>query len=182
MKDNIKILHEGRFISLVECNGWEYIYRNNCTGIVMILALTDDKKVIFVEQYRPPLKKQVIEFPAGLVNDIKGNDTESFEEAAHRELVEEAGYKAGKMTKVLQGPISSGSSADLITMMFAENLSKVSDGGGDETEDIKVYEIPFAEIDYWLKEKQEEGCLVEPKVYTGLYFLKGFLNKFKDSL
>ena len=64
-----KVLHEGKFMRLIAEGGWEYVQRGNCTGIVVIVAMTDDKKVILTKQYRPPIKKYCIEFPAGLVND-----------------------------------------------------------------------------------------------------------------
>lgn len=60
------ILHEGDFLRLIREGEWEYIERNNCRGIVIILAMTDDERVILVEQYRQPVHKRVIEFPAGL--------------------------------------------------------------------------------------------------------------------
>ena len=46
------VLHEGDFLRMVREGRWEYIERNNCRGIVIILAMTDDEKVILVEQYR----------------------------------------------------------------------------------------------------------------------------------
>ena len=60
------ILHEGDFLRMVREGEWEYIERNSCRGIVIILAMTDDQRVILVEQYRQPVHKRVIEFPAGL--------------------------------------------------------------------------------------------------------------------
>lgn len=168
------VLCEGKYIRLVRRGSWEYAQRNNCCGIVIILAMTDDRKVILTEQYRVPVEKNVIEFPAGLVNDINPAKNESILTAAKRELEEETGYRAGKMVKVAVGPVSSGFSPDLVTVVRALNIQKVGPGGGDGTEFIRVHEVPLAKVDAWLAGKQKKGCLVDPKIYAGLYWLKKY--------
>src|SRR4030043_518935 len=45
---------------------WESVERVNCKGIVGIVPVTDDKEVLLIRQFRPPVKGYVIEFPAGL--------------------------------------------------------------------------------------------------------------------
>jgi len=79
-----EIIYKGKFLSYIDKGGWEYIERNNCDGIVIILAMTDDNKVIFIEQYRPPVAKSVIEFPAGLVNDSMVSGAKRKETLFHR--------------------------------------------------------------------------------------------------
>ena len=165
------ILHEGDFLRMVREGRWEYIERNNCRGIVIILAMTDDERVILVEQYRQPVHKRVIEFPAGLICDDPKHKNESVTTAAKRELLEETGTKAKKIVKLLTGPVSSGSSADLVTMVRACGLTKISDGGGDHTEAIRVHEVPLRDAEQWLEKMSGRGYLIEPKVYTGLFFL-----------
>lgn len=56
-------------------------------------------------------------------------------------------------------------------MMRAYELTKVSAGGGDHTEAIRVHEIPLRQAEQWLKKMSRRGYLIEPKVYTGLFFL-----------
>ena len=107
-RKKLEILAEGKFIRMLREDGWEYVNRCNCSGIVIILALTDDQKVIFVEQYRLPVRGQVIEFPAGLMNDGSARHHESVAAAAKRELLEETGYLARKIVKVMRGPAGSG--------------------------------------------------------------------------
>lgn len=165
------ILHEGDFLRMVREGRWEYIERSNCRGIVIILAMTDDKKVILVEQYRQPVHKKVIEFPAGLICDDPKHKNESITTAAKRELLEETGYKAQRIVKLLTGPVSSGSSADLITMVRAYGLTRIADGGGDHTEAIRVHEVPLPQAEQWLQKMSSRGYLIEPKVYAGLFFL-----------
>lgn len=165
-------MKEGRFLRLVRKGEWEYVSRHNCRGIVIIVAMTRGQKVIFVEQYRPPVGKRVIEFPAGLVSDHHTIEGESFLAAARRELLEETGYRAQKMALLLKGPVASGLSSDMVTMVRAYGLTKIAPGGGDELESITVHEVALAKVDQWLKAVRKKGALVEPKVYTGLYFLQ----------
>ncbi len=165
------IISEGRFIRFLSEGGWEYVERNNCNGIVVIVALTADDKVLFTEQYRLPVKTRAIEFPAGLVNDGLSKTRESLESAARRELLEETGYEAQEIKKLIKGPISSGLTSETITFLMAKRLKKVSAGGGDDTESIKVHEVPLTSTEKWLKNMEKKGCVVDPKIYAGLYFL-----------
>jgi len=166
------ILHKGKYLSLVCKDNWEYVERTRCSGIVVIVPMTKEGKVIFVEQFRRPVEAQVIEWPAGLVNDKTLHDLETMETAARRELLEETGYEAGHLTLFAGGPVSSGLSSEIITFYQALNVVKKGPGGGDATESIKVHEIPLKEADSWLCEMGKKGFLVDPKVYVGLYFLK----------
>ncbi len=166
------ILFKGKYLDLVCEDSWEYVRRTNCSGIVVIVPMTSDEKVIFVEQFRRPVKAQVIEWPAGLVNDKTSHDAETLETAARRELLEETGYQAQHLSLLTEGPVSSGLSAEIITFYQALDVVKVAPGGGDETESIKVHEVPLREADLWLYEMEKKGLLVDPKVYVGLYFLK----------
>jgi len=63
---------------------FEIIYQQHAVGVV---ALTADKKVLVVEQYRPGPEKILLEIPGGIMND-----NESPLDAIKRELLEETGY------------------------------------------------------------------------------------------
>ena len=173
-KNNVQVIYEGNFLRYVKKDNWEFVERHNCSGIVIIVAVTPSKKILFVEQFRVPVNKRVIEFPAGLVGDERDTPKESMAIAAKRELLEETGYKASTIETMMSGPVSSGSSADIVTMVRAKGLKKMGKGGGKDDEDIAVHEVPMSKVDGWLKEKSRKGCYVEPKVYTGLYFLSKY--------
>lgn len=162
--------YEGKYKRFVSVDRWEFVERLNCWGIVGVLAVTEDQRVILVEQMRIPVGKPVIEFPAGLADGAAGQG-ETLEDVAKRELLEETGYEAKKMKLCTQGPISSGSTSDILSLFRAQEIKKVGPGGGDATEAITVHEVPLLEIDSWLKQKEEEGILIDSKVYAGLYFL-----------
>lgn len=171
-----KVVYDGNFLQLFTQGKWEYIKRKNCTGIAIIVAVTRNKEVLFVEQYRPPVGKVAIEFPAGLANDGGQRKKESIIAAAKRELLEETGYRAGRLERILEGPVSSGCSADLVTMYLARDVEKVADGGGDEFESISVHKVPLKKADAWLASMRRKGRLIEPKIYAGLYYLKTYNN------
>jgi ADP-ribose pyrophosphatase len=166
------ILHKGKYLNLICEDSWEFVKRVNCSGIVVIVPMTQDGKVILVEQFRRPVEAQVIEWPAGLVNDKMTHTAETMEAAARRELLEETGYEAEHLELLVGGPVSSGLSSEIITFYQALDAVRKGPGGGDATESIKVHEIPLKEVDLWLYEMERKGFLVDPKVYVGLYFLK----------
>ena len=126
------------------------------------------------EQFRPPVDRYVIEFPAGLINDQKVASIETYRKAARRELLEETGYQARKIVKLVQGPEASGSSSFILTMVMACGLKRIHEGGGDDSESIRVHKVPLAKADTWLKKKERRGCLISPRLYAGLYFLNKY--------
>lgn len=166
------ILHKGKYLDLICDDNWEYVKRTNCNGVAVIVPVTKDEKVILVEQFRRPVEAQVIEWPAGLVNDQASHSSETIEAAARRELFEETGYEAKHLELLAGGPVSSGLSSEIITFFKAADVVKKGAGGGDATESIKVHEVPLKEVDLWLYEMGKKGFLVDPKIYVGLYFLK----------
>ncbi|MBF0492155.1 MAG: NUDIX hydrolase [Deltaproteobacteria bacterium] len=167
----MKIIHQGKYLNFIQEGRWEYVKRNNCSGIVSIFTMTPEKILVFTEQYRVPLKKWVIEFPAGLVGDIPEASQENLEQAALREMEEEIGYTAEKLIYLFEGPPSAGLSGETIHFYKAENMKKIGTGGGDESEQIVVHEIPLDNIDVFLGKKMKEGVWIDPKFYAGLYFM-----------
>lgn len=178
-KSSRKILHRGKFKQLVCVDGWEFVERVNCGGIVVMLAETDQGNLVLIDQYRIPVGKRVIEFPAGLANDTEAFRGESLRDAARREFLEEAGYKARRMTFLASGPANPAISGDIMNVFLAEGLTKATAGGGDGTESINVHEVPFGRIDEWLARKRRQGFLVDPKVYAGIYLLEKLRKKKK---
>jgi ADP-ribose pyrophosphatase len=166
------LLHTGKFLALIQEGHWEYVDRVNATGAAIILAVTDDQKVLLVEQYRIPVHARTIELPAGIVGDEAGGSRESQAEAARRELLEETGYAAAKIEILTTGAASSGLTSEVVTLFKASGLRRAGKGGGVAHEDITVHEVPLAGVDTWLAAKAEAGVLIDPKIYAGLYFLK----------
>ncbi|GGY33351.1 DNA mismatch repair protein MutT [Rhodanobacter panaciterrae] len=168
----VETLYEGRWLSLRKRGRWEYAERNNPGGAVIILAVTPDDNVLFVEQYRVSILQNTIEMPAGLVGDEVDQADESALLAAQRELEEETGYRCARVEFVHCGPSSSGMSTEMITFARAWELEKVGPGGGDETENIVVHEVPRREAGAWLFARAAEGYSIDPKLFAGLWFIE----------
>ena len=168
----VQTLHAGRWLSLRQRGRWEYVERNNPGGAVIIVAVTPADRVLFVEQYRVPIRQFTIEMPAGLVGDLAGQEQEGALLAAQRELEEETGWRCGRVAFIHAGPSSSGMSTENIAFVRALDLVKVGPGGGDETENIVVHEVPRSEAGAWLFARAAEGYSIDPKLFAGLWFLE----------
>jgi len=179
MQGNVEILYEGKFIRLVSNNGWEYIQRTNCNGIAVIVALSEEGRVLLVEQYRVPVASNVLELPAGLIDDGEGAENESGLTAAKRELLEETGYVSERWHEAFSGPGGAGASSDILNFYVALQARKTGSGGGDATEQIRVHEVPLKEVHGWLAQKCSDGIPADPKIYAGLYLLSLY-NKISD--
>jgi ADP-ribose pyrophosphatase len=164
-----RVIAKGRYLTFVDDGGWEYVTRPGVTGVVVIVAVTEDRKLVLVEQYRPPVHKRVIELPAGLVGDIDGKRDESMATAAERELEEETGYRAREMVLLFEGPIAVGVSDEVLSFFHARGITRIGEGGGDDTEDIIVHEVPLAELTAFLAARSKAGLGVDPKIYAGLF-------------
>ncbi len=138
--------------------------------MVAVLPITDQNEIVLVEQFRVPVGKRVIEIPAGLADDVEGEETEGLAQAASRELLEETGYEAQAMDLLTEGPSSAGLSTEIITFFRARGLRKVGDGAGDGTENIQAHLVPRANLDAWLEAKRRDGCLVDYKIQAAMYF------------
>ena len=165
------ILHfSGRYLDLVERDGWEFVSRNNAHAVAVLCAVTPGGEIVLVEQFRRPVNERVIELPAGLVGDT-GDPDEQILEAAGRELIEETGFEAGSLEMIMQCPTSSGLTSEVISFILASDLRRVGPGGGDETEDIEVHTVPLDQADDWLNRKHAAGMSLDPKIFAALHWL-----------
>lgn len=163
-----RILFEGKFLRLIKEGRWEYVERVRANGAVMVIAVTPEKELILVEEYRYPLHSITIGLPAGISGD---EGPESLENSARRELLEEAGYQARDMVHLCTGPSSPGLTTEMISFFMATGLTKISSGGGVDNEDITVHHVPLDTIDKWISDQLTQGKILDPKVYLGLHFL-----------
>jgi ADP-ribose pyrophosphatase len=165
-----RILAETRFLRMVDRAGWIFVERPNSKGVVTIIPLTPARQLLFVEQFRAPLGRRVLEFPAGLMGDEPGHEHEGPVASARRELIEETGYEARDLELVASTATSPGMANELAHFVLAWNLTRVGQGGGVEGEDITVHAVPLAEVQTWLADRERAGLLIAAKLYAGLYF------------
>ena len=57
-------------------------------------------------------------------------------------------------------------------MYLATGLRRVGAGGGVDSEDITVYEVPLGEVEVFLREQAARGRAVDLKVYSALHFAR----------
>ena len=160
----------GRFIEARKRGKWEYVARTRNVSAAVILAIDDENHAILIEQYRVPVGAPCIELPAGLVGDEQ--EGEAIEVAAARELEEETGYRAAGMVNLGRFHPSAGMSSEAFTLLRAEGLTKVSDGGGVAGEDIVVHRVPVGEVPAFVAARRAEGAEVDVKL---LVLLAGVL-------
>ena len=170
--DTPELLYQGDWLRLVKRGHWESCERTHGKDglAVLVIAVTPDDHVLFVEQFRVPLGARTIEMPAGLVGDDDASDT--LESAARRELIEETGWEAGRIDVLLTGPTSSGMSNERIAFARARDLRKVGEGGGVDNEDITVHSVPRAQAPAWLMQKYAEGYELDLKLWAGLWMIE----------
>lgn len=171
--NNARLVYTGRHLSMLERGTWEFVTRNIKRPAVGIVAITDAGKVVLVEQFRPPVDRNVVEIPAGLTGDIQGAEDEALVEAAKRELMEETGYAAKRWTRIGDGYSSPGLTDESIVLFLAQDLDRQHAGGGDESEQITVHEVALDGVIQWLRERNARADL---KLFAGLYAAEHYLH------
>lgn len=171
-----KVLQAGRFIDLkvidwVDANGvarkWESAERAKDAGAVVVIArLRPSDRVVFVRQFRPPTGRQVIEFPAGLVNP-----DEDPTEAGVREVKEETGYVAAVSAISPPAYTSAGLTNETVCIAFAEIDETAPENAHpetdfDATEMIETILVPFAELGAFYRRELAAGGAFDARVAT----------------
>lgn len=136
-------------------------------GGVTIIAVTDKGEILMVEQYRKPAEENLLELPAG-----KLEENEEPVICAKRELVEETGYQAGKIEYLFSFYSTPGFSNEVLHLFFASSLKEIGIDP-DEDENIKVHFLKKEDILDFIN----SGKIKDSKSIVGLlYFLVGDLN------
>jgi ADP-ribose pyrophosphatase len=170
----LTVVYAGRHLSMVKRGDWEFVTRNTSKPAVGIVAITDDRKVVLVDQHRPPVGRRVVELPAGLSGDIAGAEDEALLVAAKRELLEETGYVAAQWAELGSGYTSPGLTDESVVLFLAQSLTKQSAGGGDGSEQITIHEIELDNVIGWL---QENGLSLDLKLLAGLYAAQAYIKR-----
>ncbi len=136
-------------------------------GAVMIIPMLEDGRVILERQFRYPVDRVMIEFPAGKLD--AGEDTKV---CAQRELLEETGYTATHWAKagVLHPVISY--STEFIEIWFAKGLV-AGDAQLDEGEFLEVFAASTEELLMWCA----QGKVTDAKTLTGALWLQNVVAK-----
>lgn len=168
------LLHDGRFVLLKDLEWtdaygktrhWESAERpNNCGAVLIIARLLPSDRIVLIRQYRPPARRPVYEFPAGLMDS-----GETPEAAAARELREETGYEATAMRVFPAAYTTPGLSNESVYMVFVdieekakENLHPQTDF--DESEMIETFLVKRNELPDFYRRESAAGFSFDAKL------------------
>jgi ADP-ribose pyrophosphatase len=167
-----KTLHEGSFLTLkrdtVRLPDGKHATREYVQhpGAVMVIPLFDDGRVLLERQYRYPIGKVMVEYPAGKLDPDEGALA-----CAKRELREETGYSAREYVYVTRiHPIIS-YSTEFIDIYLARGLTpgerKLDDG-----EFLEVFTATLPEMSEWVR----TGRVTDVKTIIGTFWLEKVLS------
>ena len=141
----------------------EYIKHS---GAVMVIPLLDNGRVLLERQWRTPMHRVMLEFPAG-----KLDAGESWQDCARRELREETGYSAREWAYigVINNAISY--SDEAIHLVFARGLS-AGRQQLDEHEFLELFEAEPSELLGWVR----DGQVSDVKTVIGTFWLDKLLS------
>lgn len=139
-------------------------------GAVAIVAVDDAGQVVLVRQYRHPVGRHLWEVPAGLLDST----TESAHEAGERELLEEAGLRAGRWETLADILTTPGMSDEAIRLLLARDLSVVPEDerpiSVHEELDMQMKRLPLSEaVTQVFDGRIENGITVSALLAASIY-------------
>lgn len=180
-----EILYQTKFVSLMASKregkpDWVYAHRPNASNVVIIVPVlrkNDGDYTVFLITRRPPVveeygEKLCVEFPAGLVGDEKADET--LEEALNKELLEETGYCAEKITVKVKNLVSSGGiTSEKSTLAVADiyDLEKKAEPVDDGGVILKRVEVKLDMAKDFIFEAENSGYFICAQTLAGLYFI-----------
>ncbi len=157
-------------VDLTFSNGTKVEYerlRGSNRGGVLVVALLDKDTLLMVREYGVGVERHELMFPKGRIE----ND-EPIEEAANRELQEEVGYAARKLTLIKSMTLAPGYMGHLTHVVLAEDLYPAS-LEGDEPEPLEVVQWRLDDIDSLAMQED----VSEARTIAAAYIVKALLDK-----
>lgn len=127
-------------------------------GAVVIVPVLPDGSVVMIDNFRPTVDAVLLELPAGTLERDEPAET-----TAHRELIEETGYRAGKMVKLHEFYSSPGISDEIMHLFVASELEQGAPQR-EAGEEIENRIVSREEIEQMLR----AGQIIDAKTLTGL--------------
>ncbi|MDP1994592.1 MAG: NUDIX hydrolase [Ignavibacteria bacterium] len=132
-------------------------------GGAVIVALTNEYKIVFVNQFRYPHQKYLLELPAGKLNEREDPQT-----CAVRELEEETGYRAKKISKLGAIATTPGFCTEILHIYLAEELTPGEHNREEGESGMEIHEFTLNEID----DKIKNGEIYDAKTISGIMLAK----------
>ncbi len=138
-------------------------------GSVVLVPLDGEGNLLFVRQYRHAAGMDVLELPAGTLDD-----NEPFEKCAAREIREETGMEAGTLKHIGSFYLAPGYSTEFMGVFLATDL-KHNPLEADEDEFLSVEKIPWKQA----IEMAERGEIPDAKSLAALLMARPHLEKYR---
>jgi len=132
-------------------------------GGAVVVALTKEYKLVFVNQFRYPFQKFMLELPAGKLE--KNEDPQT---CALRELTEETGYVAQKISKLGAITTTPGFCTEVLHIYLAEDLTPGNHAREEGEHGMEIHEFTLKEID----DKIMNGEIYDAKTLSGIMLAK----------
>jgi ADP-ribose pyrophosphatase len=136
------------------------------SGAVTLLPVDNDRQMWFVRQYRHPAQAELIELPAGVMEE-----GETPEACAHREIREEIGMAATHLEKVGEFFLAPGYSTEYMYIFVATGL-RPAPLQGDPDEFINIKKIPLEQV----YKMARTGQFRDSKTLAGLFLAQPLWN------
>lgn len=164
---NKKLIYKGNFLELYNVDVKLPDGKKHSRDVVKhpgasaVVAFIDEENIILVEQFRLPLNKNLLEIPAG-----KLENKEDPKECALRELEEETGYKAQKIQYIGKIATAPGFCDEIIYLYKATDLIKgYKNEDEDEFTNVKVYKLDE------VKKMVKKGEIIDAKTVAMFSYL-----------
>lgn len=156
-----------RFANGVEVE-YERLRSAGAVGAVIIVPMLDAETVLLIREYGVGLERYELGLPKGRVE--AGED---LIEAANRELMEEVGYGARKLTPLRALSLAPGYLGHRTQVILAEDLYPES-MEGDEPEPIEVVPWPVADVEQLVMDEEE---ISEGRSIAALYLARSHIAR-----
>lgn len=139
-------------------------------GGAVVVPLLNNGRLLLIKQFRYPLQRDLIEFPAGKL--FFGEDPL---ECAKRELTEETGYSAHKISKLGEIFTTPGFCDEILHLYLAEDLTEGNHNREEGELGMEIFEVTPDEIHSMIA----SGKILDAKTICAFYY---FVNSSRSTL
>lgn len=139
-----------------------------------VVALTDDGKIVLVNQYRHAAKRRFYEFPGGTLDP--DNKDETPESAARRELMEETGYGVSRLTYLGHHYPNPGLQDNRMHVFLGTGCRKVAEPKLDTYEDLEVELVDVQDFLQCIEQGRPMHSLMMASLTLALPAIKKFYS------